>query len=76
MTLRHLPRQAASALALPLLLAACGGGGSGSDDAGAGTLRVSLTDAPACGYDSVHVTVEKLRVHRIALGRAASTCSR
>lgn len=66
MTLRHLPRQAASALALPLLLAACGGGGSGSDDAGAGTLRVSLTDAPACGYDSVHVTVEKLRVHRSA----------
>jgi hypothetical protein len=43
------------------LLAACGGGGS---SASAGTLRLSLTDAPACGYDSVFVTVEKVRVHK------------
>ena len=46
-------------------LAGCGGGGG---DAGApalsnGTLRVALTDAPACGYDAVHVTVQRLRVH-------------
>ena len=43
------------------LIAACGG--SGSSDA-TGTLRLSLTDAPACGYDNVWVTVEKVRVHR------------
>ncbi|AEG91263.1 DUF4382 domain-containing protein [Ramlibacter tataouinensis] len=41
-------------------LAACGG----SDDGATGTLLLSLTDAPACGYDKVHVTVEKIRVHR------------
>ena len=50
------------------LLAACGGGGS-SEDAGApvtamGTLRLALTDAPACGFDKVFVTVEKVRVHQ------------
>ena len=49
-------------------LAACGGG---SDDgstvtpaAGTGTLRVALTDAPACGFDHVYVTVERVRVHQ------------
>jgi hypothetical protein len=47
------------------LLAACGGGGSGSSDAN-GTLRLHLTDAPACGFDTVFVTVEKVRVHRSA----------
>jgi hypothetical protein len=29
-------------------------------------MRLSLTDAPACGYDSVFVTVERVRVHRSA----------
>jgi hypothetical protein len=43
-------------------LAACGGGGGGASG-GTGTLRVSMTDAPACGYDNVFVTVEKVRVH-------------
>lgn len=42
-------------------LAACGGGG---DSTGSGTLRLALTDAPSCGYDSVHVTVSKVRVHQ------------
>src|SRR4051812_35582574 len=40
-------------------LGACGGGGGSSN----GTLGVSLTDAPACGYDAVNVTVSKVRVH-------------
>lgn len=43
------------------VLAACGGG---SDAPATGTMRVSLTDAPACGYDAVHVTVDKVRVHQ------------
>jgi hypothetical protein len=51
--------------ALPLaLLAACGGGG-GTDD-GTGTMRVAMTDAPACGIQAVNVTVEKVRVHQSA----------
>ena len=52
------------------MLVACGG----SDGDGvatpaaptAGTLRVALTDTPACGYDEVNVTVEKVRVHQSA----------
>lgn len=45
-------------------LAACGGG---DDDAsGQGTLRLSMTDAPACGFDAVNVTVERVRVHNSA----------
>jgi hypothetical protein len=43
-------------------LAACGGGGGG--DASSGTLRLALTDAPACGYDAVNVTIQKIRVHK------------
>ena len=50
-----------AALAAATLLAACGGGGSAP---GTGTMRLSLTDAPACGYDSVFVTVERVRVHQ------------
>jgi hypothetical protein len=52
--------------ALPLaLLTACGGGG-GTDDSGSGTMRVAMTDAPACGYQAVNVTVQKVRVHQSA----------
>src|ERR1700756_4876606 len=29
-----------------------------------GTLRLAMTDAPACGYDAVNVTVVKVRVHQ------------
>jgi len=62
----------AGVLAATLLLFGCGGGGGGSGDsdstagAGSGTLRVSLTDAPACGYDAVFVTVAGVRVHQSA----------
>ncbi|HJW53162.1 MAG TPA: DUF4382 domain-containing protein [Burkholderiaceae bacterium] len=46
-----------------------GGGGTGGGDSGGGfsapgTLRVALTDAPACGFDQVVVTVERVRVHQ------------
>jgi len=29
-----------------------------------GTLRLALTDAPACGFDTVFITIEKVRVHK------------
>lgn len=43
------------------LLSACGGGESSTLTYG--QLGVYLTDAPACGYDNVYVTVDKVRVH-------------
>ncbi|WP_296160331.1 DUF4382 domain-containing protein [Rhodoferax sp.] len=46
---------------LAALVAGCGGGGGASAP---GTLGVSLTDAPACGFDEVNVTVNKVRVHQ------------
>jgi Domain of unknown function (DUF4382) len=64
-SLRFRPAFAATAAAA--LLAACGGGGSSSSDSPStpdqGTLRVRLTDAPACGYDNAWVTVTGVRVH-------------
>jgi hypothetical protein len=51
----------AIASALALGVAACGGGGGGGDT---GSLNLAMTDAPSCGYDSVKVTVEKVRVHK------------
>lgn len=54
--------RAALGVALLAVLAACGGGGGGGD-AGSGTLRVAITDNPACGYDEVVVTVSEVRVH-------------
>lgn len=47
-----------------LTLAACGGGGGEAQ--GSGTLRLALTDAPACGFNQVNVTVQKVRVHQSA----------
>lgn len=44
-----------------VFVAGCGGDGSGGVP---GTLGVSLTDAPACGFDAVNVTVIKVRVHQ------------
>ena len=56
------------AVAASAALVACGGGGdSGVAPApgpGLGTLRVALTDAPACGFDEVNVTVERVRAHQ------------
>ena len=53
---------AALAAGLTLTLAACGGGGGGTN--ATGTLKMSLTDAPACGYDNVFVTISQLSVHQ------------
>lgn len=53
----------AASVAAASLIAGCGGGG-GSSDSGQGTLRVSMTDAPSCGYDQVNVTVSQVRVHK------------
>jgi hypothetical protein len=62
--------RAAFGAALLGSLFACGGGGSGDGSAPVvaekGTLRVAMTDAPACGYDAVNVTVTKVRVHQAA----------
>jgi hypothetical protein len=59
---------AGTTLAALALLAACGGGGNDGPApppaTAQGTLRLSLTDAPSCGYDTAFVTVEKVRVHR------------
>ncbi len=53
------------ALLLSASLAGCGGGGgSGAAVGASGTLGVSLTDAPACGFDAVNVTVAQVRVHQ------------
>src|SRR5512133_434507 len=50
-----------TASVLAALVAGCGGGGGSSAP---GTLGVSLTDAPACGFDAVNVTVTKVRVNQ------------
>jgi len=77
----------ASAAACALLLAACGGGGGGGGagvvggggiggsgvSADKGTIRVSMTDAPACGYDAVNITIDKVRVNQSS--DAADTAS-
>ena len=43
-------------------LVACGGGGGGTS-APTGTLRMAMTDAPACGFDHVFITVDRVRVN-------------
>ena len=54
----------ASAAALLIGLAGCGGGGGDGGISGTGVMRLSLTDAPACGYDEVNITIEKVRVNQ------------
>lgn len=56
-------------------LGACGGGGDDTppptQQAQSGSMRVAITDAPTCGYDAVHVSIAKVRVHKS--GGAAET---
>jgi hypothetical protein len=54
-------------------LVACGGGGGSSgtsntpvSNSGPGTVSVAMTDAPACGFDAVNVTVNKVRINASA----------
>ena len=54
-------------LLLAGLVAGCGSGGNGGGGGGTaqpGMVSVSMTDAPACGYDQVNVTVSKVRIHQ------------
>jgi len=57
-------------LASAALLSACGGGGGGGGGGlpvtDAGFLKLALTDAAACGYSQINVTVQKVRVHTSA----------
>ncbi|TXI88087.1 MULTISPECIES: DUF4382 domain-containing protein [unclassified Cupriavidus] len=55
----------AAVLPAALAVTACGGGGGDGDSASGstGTLHVAMTDAPACGFDHVYVTVNKVRVN-------------
>jgi hypothetical protein len=50
-------------------LSGCGSSNSSSSPSGSqqGSLRVSLTDAPASGFDAVNVTVSEVRVHKSAM---------
>ncbi|RQR60775.1 DUF4382 domain-containing protein [Burkholderia sp. Bp9125] len=60
--MKNLLKALACASIVSLALAGCGGG----DDGGStqtGTLHVAMTDAPACGFDHVFVTVSQVRVN-------------
>lgn len=46
------------------VVAGCGSGSEGGGSTQPGMLGVSLTDAPACGFEEVNVTVSKVRVHQ------------
>jgi hypothetical protein len=54
-----------------MFVTGCGGsgsdGGTGGGGGQAGVASVSVTDAPACGFDQVNVTVSKVRIHQSAM---------
>lgn len=51
---------------MAVFVAGCGssGDGGGGTTAQPGMVSVSMTDAPACGFDEVNVTVSKVRIHQ------------
>lgn len=49
---------------LTVFVAGCGSGSEGGGSTQPAVLGVALTDAPACGFDAVNVTVSKVRVHQ------------
>ena len=57
-------QQCAMTAAATLLLCSCGGDVSPNPSTSA--LSVAITDAPACGYDHVYVTIKRVRVHESA----------
>ncbi|HEY0060681.1 MAG TPA: DUF4382 domain-containing protein [Telluria sp.] len=65
---------ASTSLAAAAALVACGGGGGSEPStpipAQLGTLSMAITDAPACGFDAVNVTVSRVRVHQSASAEA------
>lgn len=64
-TLASMSLKTLVAAAATATLVACGGGDdSGDGPGGEGILRLHLTDAPACGFEAVNVTIERVRVHK------------
>ncbi len=63
---------ATTTLTTAAVLSACGGGGGDSTPIPAqlGSLKMAITDAPACGFDAVNVTVQRVRVHQSASAAA------
>jgi hypothetical protein len=55
------------------VVACGGGGGSGGSLTSEGAMRFAITDAPACGYDHVWVTVEKVSVNTSATASDTDT---
>lgn len=69
-------KAALAAMTASLWLVGCGGGGGASSNNSAvdsGTMSLSITDAPACGYDAVHVSIEKIRVHKSSTAEDADS---
>jgi len=67
-------RWLAALFAATVLIAGCGGGsGGGSSGSSSGTMGVSLTDAPACGFDAVNVSVQKVRIHQSPVAQDSSS---
>lgn len=65
--MKTLLKAASLILAAVMLLLGCGGGGGGEGGiSGTGIMRLSITDAPSCGYDTVFITVDRVRVNKSA----------
>jgi len=54
--------ESSSGLQQPLRM----GGGGGIEGTGAAIMQLSITATPACGYDAVHITIDRVRVNQSA----------